>query len=93
MASNLIAAKGNKARLEVTDDRKKALKGADYVICMIKIGRYEVTKVDFDIPLKYGLRQTIGDTTGIGGISRSLRTIPVIWDICKDMEEICPSGL
>ncbi len=69
----------------------RALDGADYAICMIQVGGYKPgTVVDFEIPKKYGLRQTIADTLGIGGIMRGLRTIPVLLDICRDMEELCP---
>ncbi len=58
---------------------------------MIQVGGYKPsTVIDFDIPTKYGLRQTIADTLGIGGIMRGLRTIPVLLDICHDMEEVCP---
>ncbi len=73
-----------------TEDRKKALEGADYVINMIQVGGFPSTRVDFDIPKKYGLRQTISDTLGIGGIFRALRTIPVMVSMCRDMEEVCP---
>jgi alpha-galactosidase len=73
-----------------TLDRREALKGADYVINMIQVGGYPSTKIDFDIPNKYGLKQTIADTLGIGGIFRSLRTIPVMLDMCREMEELCP---
>ncbi len=77
-----------------TTDRREALAGADYVINMIQVGGYEPsTVIDFEIPKKYGLRQTIGDTLGIGGIMRALRTIPILLDIVKDMEEICPDAL
>ncbi len=71
----------------------KALDGSDYVFCMIQVGGYESTLIDFDIPEKYGLKQTIGDTLGIGGIFRALRTIPVLLDLCKDMENVCPNAL
>lgn len=75
-------------------NRKEALKGAKYVINAIQVGGYKPsTVIDFDIPKKYGLRQTIGDTVGIGGIFRSLRTIPVMLDFAKDMEEVCPDAL
>ncbi|MEL7436644.1 MAG: alpha-glucosidase/alpha-galactosidase, partial [Chloroflexota bacterium] len=85
---------GTNAKVEATTDRREALKGADYVICMIQVGGYEpATVIDFEIPKKYGLRQTIGDTLGIGGIMRGLRTIPVLLDIAKDMEELCPNAL
>jgi alpha-galactosidase len=74
-------------------NRKKALKDADYVVNAIQVGGYEPsTVIDFEIPKKYGLRQTIGDTLGIGGIFRGLRTIPVMWDFAKDMEDVCPNA-
>jgi alpha-galactosidase len=72
-------------------DRRAALEGADYAICMIQVAGYKPgTVIDFEIPKKYGLRQTIADTLGIGGIMRGLRTIPVLLDMCADMEELCP---
>ncbi len=80
--------------IEATTDRRAALDGADYVICMIQVGGYRpATVTDFELPKRYGLRQTIGDTIGIGGIMRGLRTIPVLLDICRDMEELCPQAL
>ena len=85
---------GISPRVECTTDRREALSGADYVVCMIQVGGYEpATVIDFEIPKKYGLRQTIGDTLGIGGIMRGLRTIPVLIDIAKDMETLCPDAL
>jgi alpha-galactosidase len=82
------------ATIQSTTDRREALDGADYVICMIQVGGYRPgTVIDFEIPKKYGLRQTIGDTLGIGGIMRGLRTIPVLMDIAHDMEELCPDAL
>src|ERR671932_772620 len=81
------------AHIETTTDRRAALDGADYAISMIQVAGYKPgTVVDFEIPKKYGLRQTIGDTLGIGGIMRALRTIPVLLDICRDMEEVCPDA-
>lgn len=75
------------------ENRKEALKNADFVVNAIQIGGYEpCTVIDFEIPKKYGLRQTIGDTLGIGGIMRALRTIPVLDEIAKDMEEVCPEA-
>ena len=71
-------------------NRRAALKGADYVINAVQVGGYEATLVDFEIPRKYGLQQTIGDTLGIGGIFRALRTIPVMLDFAHDMESVCP---
>ncbi len=77
--------------IETHKDRKAALDGADYAISMFQIAGYKPgTVVDFEIPKKYGLRQTIADTLGIGGIMRGLRTIPVLLDCTKDMEALCP---
>ena len=74
-------------------NRKKALAGADFVVNAIQVGGYEPsTVIDFEIPKKYGLRQTIADTLGIGGIFRALRTIPVMLDFARDMEEVCPNA-
>jgi len=82
---------GAKPKIEATLDRRRALDGADYAISMFQIGGYRPsTVIDFDLPKKYGLRQTIADTLGIGGIMRALRTIPVCLDICRDMEALCP---
>lgn len=76
--------------ISATTDRRVALDGADYVITTIQVAGYQPgTVIDFEIPKKYGLRQTIADTLGIGGIMRGLRTIPVLLDICKDMEAEC----
>jgi alpha-galactosidase len=74
-------------------DRKDALRDAKYVINAIQVGGYDPsTIIDFEIPKKYGLRQTIADTGGIGGIFRNLRTIPVMLDFAKDMQEVCPDA-
>nr|AIA17745.1 Family 4 glycosyl hydrolase [uncultured bacterium] len=74
-------------------DRKDALRDAKYVINAIQVGGYDPsTIIDFEIPKKYGLRQTIADTVGIGGIFRNLRTIPVMLDFAKDMHEVCPDA-
>jgi alpha-galactosidase len=82
---------GAKPNIEATLDRRQALDGADYAISMFQVGGYKPsTVIDFEIPKKYGIHQTIADTLGIGGIMRGLRTIPVFLDICKDMEELCP---
>ncbi len=75
------------------ENRKDALKDADYVVNAIQVGGYEPsTVIDFEIPKKYGLRQTIGDTLGIGGIFRALRTIPVMLDFVEEMEDVCPDA-
>ena len=76
------------------ENRKEALRGATFVVNAIQVGGYEpCTVTDFEIPKKYGLRQTIADTLGIGGIMRALRTIPVLEDFTRDMEEVCPDAL
>ncbi|HNW85850.1 MAG TPA: alpha-glucosidase/alpha-galactosidase [Candidatus Limiplasma sp.] len=87
---------GGKARIERylgVENRKLALANANYVVNAIQVGGYDpCTIADFEIPKKYGLRQTIGDTLGIGGIFRALRTIPVMLDIARDMEAVCPDA-
>lgn len=90
-------AKGGYGKIECylgTEQRKDALRGADFVVNAIQVGLYDpCTIIDFEIPKKYGLRQTIGDTLGIGGIMRALRTIPVMDDFARDMAEVCPDAL
>jgi alpha-galactosidase len=77
-----------------TLDRRTALEGADYVLTMFQVGGYRpATVTDFDVPRGFGVRQTIGDTLGIGGIMRGLRTIPVLLDVCRDMEDVCPDAV
>jgi alpha-galactosidase len=81
-------------QVEATLDRRAALDGADYVLTMFQVGGYRpATVIDFEVPKRFGLRQTIGDTLGIGGIMRGLRTVPVLLDVCRDMEELCPDAL
>ena len=76
------------------ENRKEALRGARFVVNAIQVGLYDpCTIIDFEVPKKYGLRQTIGDTLGIGGIMRALRTIPVMDDFARDMQEVCPDAL
>lgn len=85
---------GEPATITKSLDRREALKGTDYIINAIQVGGYDpCTITDFEIPKKYGLRQTIADTLGIGGIFRALRTIAVLEDFAKDIEEICPDAL
>jgi alpha-galactosidase len=75
------------------EQRKEALRGADFVVNAIQVGLYDpCTIIDFEVPKKYGLRQTIGDTLGIGGIMRALRTIPVMRDFAEDMAQVCPNA-
>ena len=87
---------GGKATIHAylgVENRKDALRGANYVVNAIQVGLYEpCTVTDFEVPKKYGLRQTIADTLGSGGIFRALRTIPVLQDFVRDMEEVCPDA-
>ena len=76
------------------ENRKEALRSATFVVNAIQVGLYDpCTIIDFEVPKKYGLRQTIADTLGIGGIMRGLRTIPILEDFARDMEEVCPKAL
>ena len=90
-------AMGNHGKIQCylgVEQRKEALRGASFVINAIQVGGYDpCTVIDFEIPKKYGLRQTIADTLGIGGIMRALRTIPVMDDFAKDMAAVCPDAL
>ena len=84
----------NRAEIQVYHDRKEALRDADFVVNAIQVGGYKPsTVIDFEIPKKYGLRQTIGDTMGIGGIFRTLRTLPVMLEFAREMEEVCPNPM
>ena len=95
---NAINANINESKASIStwlgeENRKEALRGADFVVNAIQVGFYDpCTIIDFEIPKKYGLRQTIADTLGIGGIMRALRTIPVLEDFARDMEEVCPDA-
>ena len=92
--SNINKTAEGKARITKTLDRTEAFTGADFVVNAIQVGGYEpCTVTDFEIPKKYGLRQTIADTLGIGGIFRALRTIPVMKSYAEDMERLCPKAL
>ena len=85
---------GADTRITATTDRRTALDGADYVVTMMQVGGYRpATITDFEVPRRFGLRQTIADTLGVGGIMRGLRTIPVLLDMCREMEELCPDAL
>jgi len=93
-AVQAIVDKGNyPARVEATMDRREALKGADAVLCTILCGRVSVWRHDIEIPKKYGVDTNVGDTRGVSGIFRALRTIPTMLDICRDMEQVCPDAL
>ncbi|MNM65350.1 Alpha-galactosidase [compost metagenome] len=94
MLNNIRTTSGSRCRIKAYADRKEALRGAKYVINAIQVGGYDpCTITDFEIPKKYGLRQTIADTVGIGGIFRNLRTIPVLEQFAADIREVCPDAL
>lgn len=94
VARKLVASLGTGASVTATTDRRTALDGADFVILAFQIGGYKpCTVTDFEIPKAYGLRQTIADTLGIGGIMRGLRTVPHIWAVAEDMRQLCPDAL
>lgn len=93
LAESVNQTMGTGARIEATTDRRKALEGADFVICTIGVGGSEAARIDLEVPLGFGLRQTVGDTLGVGGIFRSIRSIPVLLEICRDMEALCPDAL
>jgi alpha-galactosidase len=92
-AASLVRRAGAGYRVQACAERRPAVEGADYVINEIQVGGYRATHADFEIPKKYGLRQTIGDTIGIGGIFRGLRTIPVMVGIGNDLHELAPNAL
>lgn len=88
-----LGSKGKITKYLGVENRKEALRGANFVVNAIQVGLYDpCTIIDFEVPKKYGLRQTIGDTLGIGGIMRTLRTIPVLEGFARDMEEVCPDA-
>ncbi|MBL0885519.1 alpha-glucosidase/alpha-galactosidase [Myceligenerans indicum] len=83
---------GGRAAIVATTDRRAALDGADFVVNMIQVGGVDATIADLEIPARHGLRQTIGDTTGVGGIFRALRTFPVLTELAADLRELCPDA-
>ncbi len=94
VARKMIDTMGTGATVTATTDRARALDGADFVVTAFQIGGYRPsTVIDFDIPKQYGLRQTIGDTLGVGGIMRGLRTVPHLWGVAEDMARLCPNAL
>ena len=94
VARKLASTLGASATVETFTDQRKALDGAHFVVVAFQIGAYEpCTVTDFEVPKKYGLRQTIADTLGVGGIMRGLRTVPHLWKICEDMLAVCPNAI
>ncbi len=94
VAKELIANSNSSAKIKTFTDQKKALENADFVIAAFQIGGFKpCTVTDFEIPKQYNLQQTIGDTLGIGGIMRGLRTVPYLWTLCDDMLKVCPDAI
>ncbi len=93
MVRRVADAVGAHPIISATLDRRTALRDADYVINSIQVGGHDATLADFEIPKTYGLKQTIADTLGIGGIFRALRTMPIMLDMCSDMRAVCPNAL
>lgn len=93
VVGKMIRTVGTPAKVETYTDQRRALAGADFVVVCFQIGGYEpCTVTDFEVPKRFGLRQTIADTLGIGGIMRGLRTVPHLWKLCEDMIEVCPQA-
>ncbi|QBF30842.1 alpha-glucosidase/alpha-galactosidase [Thalassococcus sp. S3] len=94
VARSMIRATRTGATVSTHTDLRAALDGADFVVTAFQVGGYKpCTVTDFEIPRQYGLRQTIGDTLGVGGIMRALRTVPVLWDVARHMAQLCPDAL
>jgi alpha-galactosidase len=93
LGTKLVEQEGLPATISKTTERRRALEGADYVICSIQVGGLEMYEHDVEIPRRYGIDQTVGDTLGPGGVFRGLRTIPVLQAIGRDLEELCPHAL
>jgi alpha-galactosidase len=92
-AKKLVSQHNLETKIESATDRKEVLEGADYVIVSIRVGGMDATKLDLEIPAKYGVKQGIGDTIGPGGVFYALKHIPVLLDICHDVEDLCPDAL
>ncbi len=94
VARKIVQSLGVTARVETHSDQRRALENADFVIVAFQIGGYQpCTVTDFEVPKRFGLRQTIADTLGVGGIMRGLRTVPHLWKICEDMLAVCPKAI
>ena len=93
IVQSMIDRRGSKAMVTATLDRKQAIAGADYVITTFQQGGLDAYKLDIEIPQQYGVEQCVGDTLGPGGVFRALRTIPVLIDICSDIDQLAPEAL
>ena len=89
----IVDAFHNTATITMTTNRREALQGADGVICTVYNGGNDILKTEVDIPYKYGVSMNVGDTRSVAGIFRALRNIPLMLDICKDIEEVCPKAV
>ena len=91
IVGKLAATLGGHASVKTYTNQRQSLDGTDFVVCCFQVGGYDpCTITDFEVPKKFGLRHTIADTLGVGGIMRGLRTVPHLWRICEDMLELCP---
>ncbi|WP_417248799.1 alpha-glucosidase/alpha-galactosidase [Celeribacter sp.] len=94
IVGKMAASLGGKATVKTYSNQREALTGTDFVVCCFQVGGYDpCTITDFEVPKKFGLRQTIADTLGIGGIMRGLRTVPHLWSICEDLTEVAPEAV
>ena len=94
VAHKLVKSLNTNAKIRYFSNQKQALHGADFVVVCFQIGGFEpCTVTDFEIPKTFGLEQTIGDTLGVGGIMRGLRTVPHLWAVCEDMLSVCPQAV
>ena len=92
LAHRMVEELGAKVTVSTTTDQRRSLEGADFVVVTISTGGFASMSVDLDVPARHGIRQSVGDSVGPGGINRSLRNIPVLVGIARDMEEICPDA-
>lgn len=92
LGKRIIEQTGREFKIEATEDRRGALQDAEYVVLTISTGGLEAMRYDLEIPLRYGIYQSVGDTVGPGGISRALRNIPIVVEMARDMEDICPDA-
>ncbi|MGH3338765.1 MAG: alpha-glucosidase/alpha-galactosidase, partial [Propionibacteriaceae bacterium] len=93
LVQNIVDQRGLAAKVEATTDRREAVSGADHVVTTFQQGGLEAYTLDIEIPEKYGVGQCVGDTLGPGGVFRALRTIPVLLDLCNEMDELAPDAL
>ncbi len=93
LVRSMVTRRGLSAQVEATLDRREAVRGADFVITTFQQGGLDAYAVDINIPLRYGVEQCVGDTLGPGGVFRALRTIPVLLDLCRDMDAVAPDAL